>query len=563
MSLFTGLGVRAKLAVLMALSALALVASIGVATGLMHRRMIDDRLDKLHAVLILAEGLAQSLQDQVESHAITRAQALATFRAHVHHLRFGGAGDYLIVYGADNRVMMHGGDPAREGKPTTARDEHGRLSTDLARDVLRNAPGGAIWYRVAKPGEAVPQMKVTYVAEFAPWQAMFMAGAWINDIDADFNASLIRLGTIGAGLLCISLLAAWLISRDIARALGQLKLSMQKLAGGDIGISIAGTGRRDEVGAMAKAVLVFQKNMKQAEALRTSQEAERRTRQAENRAALHDLADRFEAEVGQLVGTLSSSSTSLEATARSMAGVAQQSTHEAVTVAQAAKDASQGLQTVAAAAEQLTASIGEIGRQVEHSARMTAAAVEGAKQTDAIVQTLAAKADTIGAVVNLISSIATKTNLLALNATIEAARAGEAGRGFTVVASEVKLLANQTSEATQEIGAQVTEIQAATRTVVAAVNGIATTVTEMRATANAIAEAVDQQNAATSEIASIVQQTFEAAQLLTASGERVRQAAGETGDSAGLVSAASSDVSLQARQLSVQVDGFMTKIRAA
>jgi methyl-accepting chemotaxis protein len=563
MKVFSGYGLRAKLALLTALAACAILGTIGAATSLMYQRMVDDRIGKLHAVIILAQGLAQSLQDQVDAHVLTRAEALATFRQQIHHLRFGAATDYLIVYGADGNVLIHGGDPAREGKPSTAHDDRGRASIDLARDVLRGAPGGAIWYRVAKPGQPAPLMKVTYVAEFRPWQLVFMAGQWIDDINAEFETMVWRLGGIGAGALGISLLAAMLISRDIVRSLGLLKLAMQQLAGGDLSVSIPGIGRRDEVGAMAEAVLVFQKGMAETERLRAAQDQERRDAMAANRAELLRMADGFEAQVGQLVVTLSASSALLEATAQSMAGVALTSTEEAVAVADAAEAASRNLETVAAAAEQLTASIGEISRQVGHSAQKTDAAVEGARRTDTLVQALAANAERIGTVVGIISGIATKTNLLALNATIEAARAGEAGRGFTVVASEVKLLANQTSVATQEIGQQVAEIQAATRAAVDAVAGIAGSVREMSALATAIASAVSEQSAATSEIARSVQQTFEAARMVTASSGRVRNAAGETGTAASQVSLASSELSQQTRQLGIQVDQFVARIRAA
>jgi methyl-accepting chemotaxis protein len=189
--------------------------------------------------------------------------------------------------------------------------------------------------------------------------------------------------------------------------------------------------------------------------------------------------------------------------------------------------------------------------------------VADARRTDAIVRALAAGAERIGAVVGLISNIASQTNLLALNATIEAARAGDAGKGFAVVASEVKSLATQTGKATEEIAVQVTQIQVATKEAVAAISGIATTIEEVSTIAATIATAVEQQGSATSEIARTVQQTSQAAQAVTLGIGGVSQAAGETGAAVGTFLTAASDLSKQAEQLSSEVNTFLAGVRAA
>jgi methyl-accepting chemotaxis protein len=218
---------------------------------------------------------------------------------------------------------------------------------------------------------------------------------------------------------------------------------------------------------------------------------------------------------------------------------------------------------VAAAAEELTASIGEIGRQVAQSSKITSKAVDDAKRTDTIVRALAESAEKIGNVVGLITDVASQTNLLALNATIEAARAGDAGKGFAVVASEVKNLANQTGKATEEIDAQITHIQAATKEAVEAIRGISATIEEVSAISTTIAAAVEEQGAATAEIARNVQQTTQAAQEVTVGISGVSQAASETGEAAGHVLAAASDLSKQAEQLSGEVHTFVAGVRAA
>jgi methyl-accepting chemotaxis protein len=200
---------------------------------------------------------------------------------------------------------------------------------------------------------------------------------------------------------------------------------------------------------------------------------------------------------------------------------------------------------------------------VAQSSKITDQAVQDARRTDAIVGALAEGAEKIGTVVSLIASIAGQTNLLALNATIEAARAGDAGKGFAMVASEVKNLANQTGKATEEIGAQVTQIQAATKEAVEAIRAIATTIDEVSRIATAIASAVEQQGAATAEIARTVQQTSDAAQAVTSGIEGVSQAANQTGVAADHVLTAAAEVSKQAGQLSGEVHAFVGSVRAA
>ena len=158
-----------------------------------------------------------------------------------------------------------------------------------------------------------------------------------------------------------------------------------------------------------------------------------------------------------------------------------------------AEQASANVQTVAAATEELSSSVSEIGRQVTQSTEIAGQAVAEANRTNVTVQGLSAAAQKIGDVVKLISDIASQTNLLALNATIEAARAGEAGRGFAVVANEVKSLASQTAKATDEISAQVSAMQGATAEAVQAIESIGRTIGAINEIASAISVAVEQQ----------------------------------------------------------------------
>jgi len=298
------------------------------------------------------------------------------------------------------------------------------------------------------------------------------AGKVLGDIGFLQTALWVLLG-IGLALAgAIALLTARAIVNPIAGMTG----AMQKLAGGDKTVEVPAKTRTDEIGTMAAAVQVFKDNMIEAERLRGEQEAMKKRAEAEQRAAMHKLADEFEASVKGVVQTVASSSTQLQSTAQSMSATAEETSRQATAVAAASEQASTNVQTVASAAEELSSSIAEISRQVSESTKIAGSAAEEASRTNVQIKGLAEAAQKIGDVVKLISDIAAQTNLLALNATIEAARAGEAGKGFAVVASEVKSLATQTAKATEEISAKVAEMQTATGQSVQAIDGITGTI---------------------------------------------------------------------------------------
>ncbi|MBK3775495.1 HAMP domain-containing protein [Azospirillum brasilense] len=353
-----------------------------------------------------------------------------------------------------------------------------------------------------------------------------------------------------------------LVVRRIVRPLTAMTGAMRQLADGDLALTIPGTGRRDEIGAMAQAVEVFQDHAVARERLEAERAREQELR--ERRAATLDRLTRgFEAKVSGLVGTLSSAATEMEATAGSMSAAAQQTNHQSFAVAAASEQASTNVQTVAAATEQLTASIREIGSRAAQSQAITTQAVADARRTDETVRLMAGCAQRIGEVVGLIQAISSQTNLLALNATIEAARAGEAGKGFAVVAHEVKMLASQTAQATDDIAVQIVQVQTVTRDAVSAIQAIGSVIGEVNGIATAIAAAVEEQGAATQEITRNVQQAAVGTQEVASNIAGVRQAANDTGAAATHVLSAAQALSQQAERLTGEVDDFLDGIRSA
>ncbi|HVJ34448.1 MAG TPA: methyl-accepting chemotaxis protein [Terriglobia bacterium] len=372
----------------------------------------------------------------------------------------------------------------------------------------------------------------------------------------------LTLTVVGAGVVIGLIMALAVSSRFIAGPIRSLTATMTRLAQGDFSALIGFDRQRDEIGEMARAVVVFKENGIANERMQQEKEqaqAERERRQRHVEELIHD----FDTQVSSVLEQLAGAAAEMQATASSMSAIAERTAQKANAVSAATDEASSNVQTVASAGEELSASIHEISRQVAQSNQITGQAVTTATNTDQRVQGLVKAVERIGDVVRLINDIAGQTNLLALNATIEAARAGEAGKGFAVVASEVKNLATQTAKATEEITGQIQAIQIATRDSVASIQEITTIISQISEIATTIAAAVEEQGAATQEIARNVQQAATGTQEVANNVGGVTEAAGETGSAATEVLTAASILSRQASSLRDSVTHFLQEIRAA
>ena len=351
---------------------------------------------------------------------------------------------------------------------------------------------------------------------------------------------------------------------SISRPMMRLNGALGEMAGGNLDVVVPGANRGDEIGDLAKTVAVIRHNAEQ----KAHDEADARTKQdqvaaQQRRADMIRLADQFETAVGEIVETVSSASSELEGSARTLTATADRSQELTTMVASASEEASTNVQSVASATEELSGSVTEISRQVKESARMANEAVDQARRTNERVSALSKAAARIGDVVELINTIAAQTNLLALNATIEAARAGEAGRGFAVVASEVKALAEQTSKATGEIGQQITGIQGATSESVEAIKEISATIEKLSEISQSVAAAVEEQGAATQEISRNVQQAAHGTQQVSSNITDVQRGASETGSASTQLLAAAQSLSGDSSRLKVEVGKFLDTVRAA
>ncbi|HYI68541.1 MAG TPA: methyl-accepting chemotaxis protein [Skermanella sp.] len=372
--------------------------------------------------------------------------------------------------------------------------------------------------------------------------------------------------TLQAGLLllavAIGVCALVVIRRRILLPIDGITGAMLRVAGGDLSGAVPYADRGDEIGRLAGALGTFKRNAEETLRLQREQHEEQVHKETRHQK-MEATVTEFGSAVARVLQSFDQSAERMSAASENLSEVAESSKSRATVVAGASEQTSANVQTVAAATEELAASIAEIGRQVTHAADRARNAVSEAHQTGETVRALDDAAQRIGAVVGLIQQIATQTNLLALNATIEAARAGEAGKGFTIVAHEVKNLAGQTAKATEEISSQISAIQASTRQTVEAIAGIAATVGEIDHTSAAIASAVEQQASATREITRNTNEAARGTQEVSSNILGVTEDANRTGAAAGEVHTAAGDLRRQAAVLGTEIDRFLDRIRAA
>ena len=390
-----------------------------------------------------------------------------------------------------------------------------------------------------------------------------IALAMDNRAEAQLQTALIVVSALSALILAVAIALLLIVRQTIAQPLGKMIAAMTQLASGKLDVVLEQTARKDEIGRLGSALGVFHQNAVEKVELEQREAETKAQAEADRKATLEHFVTEFEAAVGRVVEAVSAASGQLQGSAQNMTGIAEQTSARSTAVAAASDQASTNVHTVASAANEISASVSEIGRQASDSSSKAGAASQEAQDAMHKVERLSEAARRIGDVVVLIQGIAEQTNLLALNATIEAARAGEAGKGFAVVASEVKALAEQTSKATNDIATTVGEIQEATEHSVGAISGVSKTIEDLNEIATSIAGAVEEQAAAAQEIARNIQQAAEGTQDVSSNIEQVSASADEANVSASEVLTSAGELARQADELRNEVDQFVDKVRAS
>ncbi|MBY0447589.1 MAG: HAMP domain-containing protein [Hyphomonadaceae bacterium] len=297
------------------------------------------------------------------------------------------------------------------------------------------------------------------------------------------------------------------VGGSVRRSVLNIEGGLSRLARGELREELPGAERKDEIGALVRAVESFRQQLLEIDVLRSREQADAEVKERRQAQTMHSVQRFEQASIG-LLKTMDVSVRDLHSAAERLESNTATVTARSGSARSASDDVTHAVQTVAAAAEQVAASVREVLQQVART-NTVSEEVGGQIETAAeAVNDLAGIARSIGAIVDLIQSIAAQTNLLALNATIEAARAGEAGRGFAVVASEVKALAGQTATATQQIGEQVTAIRAAVEAAGAASDAARAGANRFVEFTTQSAAAMQEQQAAADEIARSAQRAL-------------------------------------------------------
>ena len=541
---------------------------VGVTTCMlldMRAGMYEDRKAKLRALVEAAVNTVNRYGDLAAASKMPQEEAQKNAIAALTAMNFDGK-NYFLVFDRSGILRMH----------PTRKDDLGHNMLDPKQETSTNYIGylhaattsapleGFSVFIGRRPGSTVNDTPKLFLSSFDKhWDWVVTTGLFIDDVNALFISRAIWIaGAVFAGL-ALSLFLTLMLGRSITRPLNRTVNALEDLGAGRFDAEVSADTSKTEIGRLSRAFVQFRDKMRETEALRARQLDAERQVEIDRRNTMARVADEFDTAVGSVVESLFAEVKRTADTVAQLSKSAQASAEGTERVDGAASSVSQNIQTVASAAQELSASINEIGRQIHHTRDIAQQTRNISNQTEQRVAALADSVEAIGSIIEIINTIAEQTNLLALNATIEAARAGEAGRGFSVVASEVKALASQTTKATEDIRKNIEAVRDATREAVDAVRDISNSINGLDEAAGTIAAAVEEQNAATSEISRNTTVTAEQTRAITQTLTEVAKSVSGTDHAARQVEEYSGLMRGRFEEMRREVQAFVGRIRAA
>ena len=516
--------------------------------GLLMLKQIHDDLyqaksQKTQHVVQTASGILNFYHGLETTGVLTREAAQKQALSVVRGLRY-DQNEYFWINDLTPVMIMHPANPKLDGQNLSAiRDPDGFAIFNEFVTLAKAKGVGMVDYRWPKPGAAEPVAKTSYIQLFEPWGWIIGSGVYVDDVQAQFSGQVWKASLIGLGIALIMALLVVLIARSIVRPLQEAVQAMANIASGESDLTRSlDTHGQDEVTQLSRHFNTFTAKLRQV----VSQLQVCANALAQSSAELGNNASQAHDRSQQQSQQMELVATAINEVTYGVQDVAKNAEHAASEMRDAQTQAEQGQVNIDGSLQQIDALSGTISQAVE------------------VIRTLSTESTQIGGVLEVIRSIAEQTNLLALNAAIEAARAGEQGRGFAVVADEVRLLAQRTQKSTAEIQNMIERLQGHSEAAVKVISDShqASQLTieqagQAGASLNAIGQALRNLNGLNASIASA---TLQQAHVVEDNNQNVTQAAGLSHSTA-LAAQQSSEASVHLKDLSEELNGLLRQFK--